>query len=178
MPLRRFYLCLVSILLSSSLFSTPVFARDGDSRLLHRFGAYIGAFDDPFPTFLGFNFAYNTSSWSRITCGVGFVTQTDTVGSASATITGLNFGGGIKFFVPNWSLSPTIGMNYAQVNVSYRGDPSKLSVDGFTQSGSHGYVSLGLELQTSGGFMIGAGVNVSLLSIVENIPYANIGMFF
>ncbi|MGE4232546.1 MAG: hypothetical protein AB7F43_04375 [Bacteriovoracia bacterium] len=62
------------------------------------------------------------------------------------------YGGGLKLFVPGWSLSPTVGANWAAYNVS--GSPY-----GIGTSGTHIYYSGGLDFQSEGGFHLGVGYN-------------------
>src|SRR5258708_4883069 len=55
---------------------------------------------DPKPPRVGFYAAYNAAEWMRFTAGYG-LTQT--------------YGGGIKFMVPGWNLTPIIGLNYSHL---------------------------------------------------------------
>lgn len=159
---------------TNSIFDTT----EPSARMSNRAGAYIGILGDPFPTLLGVNLGYNVTDFMRVSVGGGRVSASigDGVGdgaSASAT----TFGVGTRFFVPGWSISPTVGLGAAYVAVSQSGGLS-VSVQNFNSSGGHIYGNLGVDWQMKGGFNAGLGYNLSFRSGIGGSPYLDLGWFF
>lgn len=154
-------LCALTLLVSLS-------ASADSPRMKNRIGFYVGL-DDPNPSLLSLNAAYNITDFLRASVGYGSLSTTVIVESSVKT-----FGFGLKALYPGWELSPAIGLNFA--TVSYTG--SALSVGGFTQSGSHLYTSIGADWQIDSGLNLGLGYNISFKSGVGGSFYANLGWFF
>ena len=95
-------------------------------------------------------------------------------------MTATTLGGAFNLFVPGWNFSPTVGVGYAAITVTISGTTETLSqsVGGFAASDSHTYVIAGIDWVTSGGFNLGAGVNISMKEGVGQLSFLNIGWFF
>lgn len=144
------------------------------NRMQHKFGIHLGLLGDPFPTLLGINADYNLTDWSRVTAGYGSVSADVTGGKLTAT----TFGAGVRAMVPNWNVTPVVGLSFASVSVSATGTTVTGDVGGFSASASHLYATFGLDYQAGIGFNVGLGYNVSLKSGVGGLPYINLGWFF
>ena len=112
---KRWMLCFG--ILSCVGFSGKVLAAGTSAeevRLNHPIGAYLALWGDPFPALWGANIAYNVYDFVRLTAGVG----TDSTTHVTAT----TFGMGAKLFVPNWALSPVVGLNWSFDNLTSGGN--------------------------------------------------------
>jgi hypothetical protein len=104
------------------------------ARDVKRLGLNLSVGGEPNPSDYGLNLNYNGSSWMRLTAGVG-------TGAGYTTLSG-----GFRLLIPNFDLSPFLGM-------SYSGTLNNGS------SGGYGSFVGGLDLQTDFGFNLGCGVS-------------------
>ncbi len=167
------------VLILAGLFLMNPMAK-ADSRGDDELGLYGDVVGDPFPGLWGVNLAYNITDFLRLNAGYGSFPSTSlTVGTATGTLSASSIGGGAKFFVPGWNLSPTVGINYTNLSVGMSGvSVSGLSVGGLSASGSVFYATFGLDWQTSYGLDIGAGYNFMFSPTTGGLPYLNLGWFF
>ncbi len=149
-------------------------AEAQSNRSKKKLGVHIGLLGDPFPTLIGGNVNYNVTDWARATVGYGSVTAT--VGTGELTASTFGFGG--RFMVPDWNLTPVVGISWATVSVTASAPGLVGDVGGFSGSGSHLYATFGFDWQTGAGFNVGAGYNLSLQSGVGGLPYVNLGWYF
>ena len=168
----RIVVLLVSATFLVSSLSQEMCAQS--ARTEHKFGLHLGLLGDPFPTLLGINGDYNITDWGRLTAGYGSVS----VDVAGGTISATTFGGGIRAMVPNWNITPVLGLSVASVSVSYSSPLITGDVKGFAASTTHLYVTFGLDYQAGIGFNVGLGFNYSLKSGVGGLPYVNLGWYF
>ena len=115
---------------------------------------------------MGFNVGYNLTDYFQIHAGYG--------ATVTVLLNGSTVGGGGRFFIPDWSLSPSIGATYSQ----FKGD-----LLGLIQTDAVGVVTLqvGLDWQTGYGLYLGIGGSklVSPSSSSSGmIPYLQLGWFF
>lgn len=145
------------------------------SRMDKRFGAYVGILGDPHPTLFGVNLAYNVLDYLRASVGYGQITVTtlslDDSGFGTAEESMTTIGAAAKFLVPGWNLTPTATLGYSHVFMSEGFESIDYDSDNL-------YVGLGGDWQTTGGFNLGAGFNVSITGSAPLAPYINLGMFF
>jgi len=141
-------------------------------RMSSRLGVYTGVFNDPAPSILSLNAAYNLTDYMRLTAGVGRLSVSVLDAQASVTTLGV----GAKAMVPGWSLTPTLGVHGA--TVIYSGTSGMVSVGGVNGSTTHLYVSAGFDWQAKNGFNLGMGVNQSLNSQIGTSTYLSLGWFF
>jgi hypothetical protein len=170
---------LLAIMFNLSSFAAGTTANTSEAtvdsnRMKNRLGAYLGLLGDPFPTIIGVNVAYNIFDFMRATGGFGQVSASASFGGAEVSAKATTFGLGTRFFVPGWSLSPVGGLSFAAVSVSGSG----VSVNNFSDSGSHVYATLGADWQAASGFNVGVGYNISFKSGIGGMPYINLGWFF
>ncbi len=148
-------------------------ANAQSNRMTDRLGFHVGLVGDPFPTLVGFNVNYNIADFLRASAGYGSLTVTAGTGELTAS----TFGFGVRGMVPDWNLTPVVGLSWATVSVTVSGGAIG-DVGGFTGSGSHLYATFGFDWQTGAGFNLGAGYNLSLKSGVGGLPYVNLGYYF
>lgn len=142
-----------------------IFERSG--HLEHRFGVYLSGWGDPFPAPIGLNVAYNLTDYLRATLGAG--SNDDRTFSLST------FGVGVKGVVPNWSLTPVVGLG---VSTTTGGAPgSRNSIRGFNPAGSRAYATAGVEWQAGLGLNFGAGWAQSFRTGENGTLYFNLGMY-
>lgn len=175
--------CLVAFFAIISIFIANPSAQAESGRMNNRFGFYLAAFGDPFPSLLGINLGINATDFLRFHLGYGSITGT--VSSTSAPGQNSNFtittiGGGAKLLVPDWNFSPLLGIGYSQVTVTASGPSTTNTLYGFTgtATATTGYAAVGFDWQANVGFNLGFGYNWSLLPGVGGLPYAQIGWFF
>ncbi len=177
-------LLIVGLILTHSISESSAFAVKVDSsnsseitvasnRMRRKAGVYLGVLGDPFPTLIGVNLAYNAFDFARFTAGLGQISAS--LGNASASATTL--GGGARFFVPGWSLSPVAGLSFAYVAVSQSGGTA-ITVANFTTSQALIYGNIGVDWQAASGFNVGLGYNLSFMSGLGGLPYINLGWYF
>jgi hypothetical protein len=169
---NRFFATLIAMTLLVVAVSPGMYGQS--NRMNHKFGLHLGLLGDPFPTLLGLNLDYNLIDWARVTAGYGSVSADVTGGKLTAT----TFGAGVRAMVPNWNVTPVVGLSFASVSVSATGTAVSGDVGGFSASASHLYATFGLDYQAGIGFNVGLGYNVSLKSGVGGLPYINLGWFF
>lgn len=166
--------CAVAIALALTIVFLSPHSNAQSNRMEHKFGFHLGLLGDPFPTLLGLNLDYNVVDWARVTAGYGSVSADVTGGKLTAT----TFGAGVRAMVPNWNVTPVVGLSFASVSVSASGTAVTGDVGGFSASASHLYATFGIDYQAGIGFNVGAGYNLSLKSGVGGLPYINLGWFF
>lgn len=172
MKLKNIVFVICTFFLTATLVNPLAQAETGRGK--NSIGLFIGI-DTPFPTVIGFNAAYQTDLL-RIGVGYGSVSSTT---SGLATIEASTLGGQLNFFIPSWAFSPTVGIGYAQVDVTVTGTAlAAISIEGFSASESHMYWTAGLDWVAEIGFYFGAGLHGSLKSGVGTGPYVNLGWFF
>lgn len=142
------------------------------SRADRRLGFYLGVFGDPFPIPAGLNFAYNVINFARVNVGYGYISLSS-VGLKASTL-----GGGAKFFVPGWELSPVAGINFARVNIKADGWIFERFKEKLQTSKSHAYLNFGADWQAKSGLNLSLGYSMSLLNPWIGFPYLNFGWFF
>lgn len=170
-PTKRFLVPVVAVL--AFLMIVPV-ANAQSNRSKQKLGLNLGLLGDPFPTLVGFNVNYNVTDFVRATAGYGSVSATVTGGKLTAS----TFGAGARFMMPDWNLTPVVGISWATVSVTAEGTGVIGDVGGFSGSASHMYMTFGFDWQTGSGFNLGAGYNYSLKSGVGGLPYVNLGWYF
>jgi len=136
-------------------------------RLDDRFGAYVSLWGDPYPAPIGVNVAYNVTDFTRVNIGVG--AKDDQNLSSVSTV-----GAGVKFLVPNWSLTPIAGIN---VSTTSSGNGGPGSVRGFNPSGTRAYVTAGVDWQTGIGLNVAAGYAQSTKGGEDGNVFFNAGFF-
>lgn len=144
-------------------------AETSSARMDHKLGAYVGI-GEPAPSILGLNVGYHLTDFLSAHLGLAQI-STSLFGLESSATT---IGFGVRGCVPKWSLTPTAGLHFA--NVSYTG--SGLSVGGFTASGSHLYMSVGMDYQAKSGFHSALGYAFSTKSGIGGSAYLNVGWYF
>ncbi len=170
--LRAF--CPAATVLLLVILTFPSYSPGQSNRMKDRFGLHLGFLGDPFPTLLGFNVDYNAVDWLRATAGYGSVKASVTGGDLTATTLGV----GVRAMVPDWNVTPVVGLSYATVSISASGPFVSGSVGGLSASTSLLYAAIGIDYQAGIGFDVGAGYNVALKSGVGGLPYVNLGWFF
>lgn len=183
-PKHWFVLCL------SFIFAFPAFAQENsvsaelpsNNRAARKLGFYVGI-QDPSPTVLGTNIAYNLTDYMRLSVGFGEVKTTTgmtfTSDGDSTTLTtqeakASTAGAGLRVMMPSRNLTPTLGLHAARIEYSGTGG---VEVGGFKESTTHIYSSIGFDWQASSGFQIGGGYNLSLSPSGHNSVYASAGYF-
>lgn len=146
-----------------------VVSTEVSHRVKNSLGAYIGI-HDPSPAILGVNFAYNPTDFLRLSAGYGSMKMGIGEYEASAH----TIGAGVKGMVPGWNITPTVGMHFA--HVAYSGD-FLLTNDGFNESGSHLYGTIGGDWQTESGFNLNIGYRHSFKAGVGGGAYLGAGWF-
>lgn len=143
-----------------------------------KIGLYTGVLNEPSPSLLSLNAAYNVTDYMRATVGIGKISVSGLSfdGSPAPEASATTIGAGAKFMIPGWSLTPTAGVHAA--TLIYSGTEGMLSIGGFEKSGSHVYVSAGIDYQGANGFNFGVGINQSLRSGIGSSTYLNLGWFF
>lgn len=149
-------------------------AQAQSNRSEKKLGVHVGLIGDPFPTLIGGNVNYNVMDWARASVGYGSFSVSATGGDLTAS----TFGLGARFMVPDWNLTPVVGISWATVSVSASVAGVSGDIGGFSGSASHMYATFGFDWQTGGGFNVGAGYNLSLKSGVGGLPYVNLGWYF
>lgn len=155
------------------IFSTAE-AASTSVRTKKRWGFYLTQAGDPFPNLVGFNLSFNLRAWLQLHAGGGLVvTSSPTTYSAGA---------GARFLLPNLNCSPFIGFGYSQLFSTVDRDIEVKTPLGteFNTTSNKGqlYVSGGLQWTTTGGFVLGAGVNYSLVSGSGWLPFGQLGYQF
>lgn len=147
-------------------------AVTASARTANPLGVYLGV-GTPNPGILSLNVGYNLIDMMRVEAGYSSISAG--IGAAEASAKTLGFG--VRGFMPGWSLTPTVGLHFA--NVSYSATPGmSLEVGGFTQSGSHLYSTLGIDYVANSGFHGGLGYSYSFKSGVGGSTYVQLGWFF
>lgn len=169
-------------LLGLALFGRSGFAAESASqtsaRVKNKLGSYL-AINEPSPTIIGVNLAYNPTDFLRISAGYGKISVTTGIsisagGNLEATeASASTFGLGVRGFVPGWDLSPTVGLHYGLITYSGTG----LEVGGFTESGGHMYVTMGADWQTDMGLNVSLGYKHSFKSGIGGGFYLGAGWF-
>jgi hypothetical protein len=167
---------MISIIVLVGLLGQDVKAQSNRSE--KKFGAHLGLLGDPFPTLLGINLDYNALDFLRVTAGYGSITVSGSGTGTSGELTATTIGAGVRLMVPDRNFTPVAGLSWATVSVEATGTSVTGTVGGFGASASHLYATIGFDWQTSSGFNIGAGYNLSLKSGVGGLPYVNIGWYF
>ena len=153
-------------------------ARSQSSRMKNQLGVHIGLLGDPYPTLIGFNVNYNVMDFLRASAGYGSVSADVTSNGTSGKLSLTTIGVGVRAMVPDWNLTPVVGLGWSTVSLSASVDGLTGDVAGFKESTSHLYAAFGLDWQTGGGFNIGAGYNMSFKSEIPGVPYLNLGWYF
>ncbi len=156
------------IALLAAILATPAHAES--NRMKRKAGAFA-AVNQPNPGILGLNVAYHFADVLR--ADAGYASMSSSLGTSESSTSTLGFG--INAYVPDWSLSPTVGLHFA--TVSYSGN-NAIEVGGFTSNGSHLYASLGVDWQAESGFHAGLGYNLSFKSGIGGSGYVALGWFF
>lgn len=163
----------VALAIAAAGASGEAHAVEGN-RASHRFGVFLGV-DNPYPTLVGGNVGFHLFDWLRASGGYGKIEAT----LFGNTISASTLGGLVNVFVPGWGFSPTAGLGYSKVDATITGTASaNLDVAGFRGSGSHVFMSVGLDWVAQNGFYVATGVHVSTKADVDALPYFNIGWFF
>lgn len=155
---------LAIVCLAFGLVQASVAEKRDSIRREKPYGVFLSLLD-PLPSLLGLTIAWNASSYVRLELGVGRQNE----GLSHLTTWAL----GVKFLVPQWSLSPWAGFNLAAV--SHVGPDV---VAGFGGSGSHGYGGLGMEWLTASGFTASLGYQISTRGQTHSQPFLRLGWFF
>jgi hypothetical protein len=152
------------------------------NRSSKKLGAYFGI-QDPSPTVLGMNVAYNVTDFMRVSVGYGNIETTTGAtitsdGTSTMVVTreakATTIGAGARFMMPSRNLTPTAGLHVARIDYSGSGG---LEVGGFKESGTHVYGSIGVDWQARSGFNAALGYNVSISPSGHGSVYANAGYF-
>lgn len=154
----------VMFLLSNSSYAAE--ESEEAVRANHPLGAYFTLWGDPFPALWGVNIAYNVYDFIRLDAGLG----TD----SSSNITATTFGVGAKAFVPKWTLSPVVGLNWSIDNIN---NGANIDIRGIRHGGNRLYGSIGLDWQTALGVNLGIGFNQSFASDGGGSGYLSAGFF-
>jgi hypothetical protein len=174
----------------SFLFPFTTYALEGESstvapsnnRQLRKLGFYL-AVQDPAPTVLGTNVAYNLTDYARLSLGFGetkettgmsFSSQGDSTVVTTQEAKASTIGAGARFMMPSRNLTPTLGLHVARIEYSGTGG---IEVGGFKESTTHVYSSIGFDWQAKSGFQASAGYNLSLSPSGHNSVYASAGYF-
>jgi hypothetical protein len=135
---------------------------------------------EPAPTILGVNAGYNVTDFLRAQLGYGSFEVTTGVsmnesGMQTTSTKATTIGGGVKGFMPGWSLSPTAGLHYSHTSISGDGD---LEINGLKASGGMVYGSLGVDWQAKNGFNAALGYNLPFSGAASGSFFASAGWFF
>lgn len=175
---------LISLFVSLVLISQSAHAKGDSSRTSNRFGITVGLMSDPFPNMFGVSARFNVASFLQLSAGYGHLSAStiDPSTGGTATVTAKTYGGGARFFVPGWSLSP-----YAGFNVSKWDADGTFDIGGSSISNAGGmtvmYATFGLDWQTYFGFNIGGGVHyvispTEFSDVLAIAPDIYIGWYF
>lgn len=146
---------------------------DTGSRTENPLGAYLGV-GTPNPGILSINVGYNIAEFMR--AEAGYSSLSASIGTAEASASTIGFG--VRGFMPGWRLSPTLGAHFASVSYSSNDSGLDVTVGGFNTSGSHVYLSGGIDYQAQSGFHGGLGYTYSLRSGIGGSTYVQLGWFF
>lgn len=173
MSLQRPSLMIACLLLSTGILCHRAEAQS--NRAEKKVGLSVSYFGDPFPSKFGGNLAYNVTDFVRITGGYG---QGMAATSGTSKLEAKTYGFVARFFLPNRSITPVVGLGWAHVNLTLTGMPGKMKVAGLTATGNHLYVTFGLDWQAGNGLNLRLGYSYSLRTGVGKSPCINIGWFF
>ncbi len=120
---------------------------------------------DPFPSLIGLNLAMNVTPFLRAMIGYGYTST----GEASLS----TIGGGIKFLVPTWEVSPFASLAVSRIDHSGSEPIHKINED-FQQL----YSTFGLDVQLETGFNIALGYHLSWTGGINGMPTISVGYFF
>lgn len=144
-------------------------------------GGY-GGFLDGIGALASGSAAYNIGCLARVHVGYGFT-----------PLAFINVGflhGGVRFFMPEWNLSPTIGLNFTQMTygqfnftteeleVLSAATAGIVAIDPAKGSTTVLYMPIGLDWTSSWGFHLGAGTALAFSPFTLVGFYANLGIFF
>lgn len=166
-----------------SLFITDAKAVDGtlesSFRVERPYGFTIGI-ANPLPSIGGLNAAYTVNDWSRLELGYGEVEVTtgitfDNNGIGLQRRKASTIAAGADFMMPGWNLTPVAGVHIAKVDMS---GPGSVEIQGFKESGTHLYSTIGVDWQNKAGFKMGGGYQAVLSGPAVAGFYLNSGWFF
>lgn len=144
-------------------------------------GGY-GGFLDGIGALASGSAAYNIGCLARVHIGYGFT-----------PLAFINVGflhGGVRFFLPEWNLTPTIGLNFtqmtygqfdfttAELDVLSSATAGVVAIDPAKGSTTVFYMPIGLDWTSSWGFHLGAGTALAFSPFTLVGLYANLGIFF
>lgn len=142
-----------------------------------KYGFTTGFLSDPIGLF-PLSFSYNLESYARLNIGGAF-TPGILLGDA------WTFGGGARFLVPGWNLTPALGLQMGLIHLPENADSSDPSWDLFSRDETENLlfnsITLGVEYQASGGFFVGLGGGALWVwpnSKPGAYPYISLGWFF
>jgi hypothetical protein len=181
----------ISVLIVASLFGLSSLAHAEPShRMEKQWGVHADLLGDPFFGYVGANLNYNLLDFMRLNVGYNYFTVSTTDPNTSATLTGTlhSVGGGIKFLVPTWNFTPTVGMgvfgNFASGTLEFAGNSIGSNL-GNLLTLTFGF---GFDWQTGAGFNLGAGARFPwdpannlwslLTSSLPLIPHIYLGWYF
>ncbi len=162
---KNLFIGLLSLVLIAGSALISAGSAEASSRSLKKFGISISLLGDPAPSFVGYNIHYNLTSFMRLNAGYG------------SFLAGSTYGGGARFFVPDWNFSPFVGLSYAKFNISGT-LTSDSGTAGLLVSQSYAYASYGFDWQTDYGLNFAFGVNQIFVSDTTMLPFFSLGWFF
>lgn len=191
--MRRFVLA--AVLLAGSMLVVPALATSKsmqtiENREANRFGIYLGLLE-PLGSILGANVAYNVTSFARVSGGFGWFPLTTSASNSGTTATGranfFSLAGSVRFFVPTWAFSPTIGGGLTRVWATGTISVSDTRA-GFNQTATRLFGLFGFDWQTRNGFNLGFGGQIfegvrydqsssTLVPAVYVLPYLSLGIY-
>ena len=113
-------------------------SKPGFSRLWQRWGAYVSALGDPYPSFGTGGLVVNATEFLRVSAGFGWSQGTATGGaglqaestSHRSQVTLANYGVATRFLLPGKRFSPFAGLGFSHIEYSRDGVFSGVSLLG------------------------------------------------
>lgn len=134
------------------LTAAPASHAGTSARNDRKWSVALGGLTSPMPSVIGINGSYAFWSWMKLTLGAGSIKGQKN--GAAITVSTANLD--LKFYHPNWNLSPFIVIGSSRVTGTVAATSGPLKKLGELSAGvSFGVSGIGLEWQTAGGFLIG-----------------------
>jgi len=134
-------------------------------RTSHRAGIVMGL-NDPVPAVVGLSLSYNLLDYLRLTAGIGRFNSDYQYNGYTLKTKSVTYGGGVRFLVPGWNLSPVGGLSWATI-----------ATEGFANDDHHLYAVAGLEWQSATGLNVSAGYEQSFDKQIGGLPYLTVGWY-
>lgn len=126
------------------------------------FALHVGAaLNDPIPAVFGLQAAVSFHDWVRLQVGVGRFSSTYRMPDGTTiNPTSTTWGVGIRGRLPQFTLSPVIGVSFASIHT-----------EGFPSADRHVYLAAGFEWRPWSDLEVGAGYTRSFDPRIGGLPY-------